>query len=46
MWEEIEIEKWREVPCISGRAATEEDIENGIAVFAIPTKSKPYICGV
>lgn len=42
MWGKIELEKWREVPCIQGRVATEEDIKNGIAVFAIPSGSKPY----
>ncbi len=42
MWGKIELDSWRETPCISGRAATEEDIENGIAVFAIPSGSKPY----
>ena len=42
MWEEIDLEKWQETPCISGRVATEEDIKNGIAVFAIPSGSKPY----
>ena len=42
MWGKIELEKWRETPCITGRAATEEDIKNGIAVFAIPSGSKPY----
>ena len=42
MWGKIELDKWRETLCISGRAATEEDIKNGIAVFAIPLGSKPY----
>ena len=42
MWGKIELEKWRETPCITGRSATEEDIKNGIAVFAIPSGSKPY----
>ena len=39
MWEAIEISKWKETPCITERPATEEDIENGIAVFAIPSGS-------
>ena len=42
MWNEIDINKWTEVPCITGRIATEEDIKKGIAVFAIPSGSKPY----
>jgi len=42
MWDEIEIEKWKDVPFITGRAATEDDVKNGIAVFAIPSGSKPY----
>ena len=42
MWEKIELKKWHEVPCITGRVATEEDIKNGIAVFTIPSGSKPY----
>ena len=42
MWEAIDISKWKETPCINNRPATEKDIENGIAVFAIPSGSKPY----
>ena len=42
MWDEIDLSKWKEVPCINGRVATEEDIEKGIAVFAIPSGSEPY----
>ncbi len=42
MWNEIDLSKWKEVPCITGRSAVEEDIEKGIAVFAIPSGSKPY----
>ena len=42
MWGKIEFENWRETPCISGKVATEADIKNGIAVFAIPSGSKPY----
>jgi len=42
VWGKIKLEDWRETPCITGRVATEEDIENGIAVFAIPSGSKPY----
>lgn len=42
MWEKIDLDKWRETPCVSGRVATEEDIKNGHAVFAIPSGSHPY----
>jgi hypothetical protein len=42
MWDEIDLTKWKDVPCIQGRAATEKDIENGIAVFSIPSGSEPY----
>lgn len=42
MWEAIELSKWKDTPCISGRPATEEDIENGIAVFAIPSGSSVH----
>jgi hypothetical protein len=31
----IDISKWRTTPVISGRAATEEDVEAGRAVFAV-----------
>lgn len=37
----IDIINWDKTPCISGRIATEEDIENGIAVFMIPEGSIP-----
>ena len=42
MWDEIDLEKWKEVPCISARPATEEDVKKGIAVFSIPTGSEAY----
>ena len=42
MWGKIELEKWRGTPCITNRVATEDDIKNGVAVFAIPSGSKPY----
>ena len=42
MWEEIEPNTWKDVPCIVGRTATEEDIEKGIAVFAAPSGSEVY----
>ncbi len=42
MWEAIEVDKWKEIPCISGRVATEEDVKIGKAVFYIPSGSEPY----
>ena len=42
MWDEIDLSKWKEVPSISGRAATEDDVEKGMAVFSIPSGSEPY----
>ena len=42
MWDEVAFEKWNEVPFISGRVATEEDVKNESAVFHIPTGSEPY----
>ena len=42
MSDEINLSKWKEIPCISGRVATEDDIKKGIAVFAIPSGSEPY----
>jgi hypothetical protein len=38
-WGPIELTKWQELPCISGRPATEADIAEGRAVFAVPTGS-------
>jgi len=42
MWEAIEIEEWKDVPFISDRVATEEDVKEGKAVFYIPSGSEPY----
>lgn len=39
MWDSFEVKDWAQLPCISGRVATEKDIESGIAVFAIPEGS-------
>jgi hypothetical protein len=39
MWESFTSEDWGNLPCISGRVATEEDVVNGIAVFYIPEGS-------
>ena len=42
MWEAIEAGQWKQTPCLKGRPATEADIENGIAVFSIPSGSEAY----
>ncbi|MGR6874015.1 hypothetical protein ACU6U9_17275 [Pseudomonas sp. HK3] len=46
MWEEIDSKDWKNVPFISGRAATEQDVEEGRAVFYIPSGSEPYETGL
>jgi hypothetical protein len=33
LWGQIQLEAWRETPCIRGRAATEDDANAGRAVF-------------
>ena len=33
--EPIDIKRWRETPAVSGRTATEADVEEGRAVFAV-----------
>ena len=35
MWEPIELKKWRETPHVEGRAATDRDVNEGRAVFAV-----------
>ena len=42
MWEEIDSKDWKNIPVVSGRAATEKDVEEGRAVFHIPSGSEPY----
>ncbi|MCK8044298.1 hypothetical protein MSG37_05340 [Shewanella sp. 1CM18E] len=39
MWESFKAEEWESLPYISGRVATEQDVESGIAVFYIPDES-------
>jgi hypothetical protein len=34
-WGPIDLKKWRSTPCVEGRAATEDDVERGRAVFAV-----------
>jgi len=35
VWEPIELKKWRETPHVEGRAATDRDVNEGRAVFAV-----------
>jgi hypothetical protein len=36
MWDEpIDLKRWRETPAVSGRTATEADVEEGRAIFAV-----------
>lgn len=42
MWEAIDIKDWKDVPCLSGEIATEDDVLNGKAVFFIPSGSEVY----
>lgn len=35
MWEPIELKKWRDTPHVEGRAATDRDVNEGRAVFAV-----------
>jgi len=30
----LDMTKWQEIPCIEKRAATDEDVDNGLAVFS------------
>jgi len=42
MWEPIDINNWKDIPCISGRSATEADVSEGRAAFYAPAGSEPY----
>ena len=33
--EPIDIKRWRDVPAVSGRSATDDDVEAGRAIFAV-----------
>ena len=35
LWGPINMQKWKDTPCVSGRLATEQDIKEGKAVFYI-----------
>ena len=39
LWGKIDMAKWKELPCLRGRPATEQDVKEGRAVFFIPTGS-------
>jgi hypothetical protein len=41
LWGSVEASRWREVPFISARVATEEDVASGAAVFYIQGESEP-----
>ncbi|WP_186826825.1 hypothetical protein, partial [Seonamhaeicola algicola] len=38
----IDLKKWSEIPHVSGRLATEEDIKNGSATFRIDNKGQEH----
>lgn len=42
LWGPLIVAEWRSTPAIRGRSATEADIEAGVAVFCIPSGSKPH----
>ena len=35
MWEPIDLKKWRDTPHVEGRAATDRDVNEGRALFAV-----------
>jgi len=39
--EAIDMKRWRETPAVSGRAATDEDVNQGRAVFAVGGEPVP-----
>ena len=39
LWGKIDMAKWKDLPCLRGRPATEQDVKEGRAVFLIPTGS-------
>ncbi len=41
MWEEIQAFEWKKVPYLSGRPATEADVEEGRAVFYVEGDTTP-----
>lgn len=44
LWGPIDMRKWRETPCVSGRLATEKDVKEGRATFYVsgdPSDSRP-----
>lgn len=41
-WGPLDAADWRSTPAIVGRSATEADVAAGIAVFYVPSGSKPH----
>jgi hypothetical protein len=35
VWEPVDLKKWRDTPHVEGRAATDDDVSEGRAVFAV-----------
>ncbi len=33
LWGKIDVDRWRETPCLRGRVALEQDVKDGRAVF-------------
>ncbi|MEO3429256.1 hypothetical protein AAFN88_10395 [Pelagibius sp. CAU 1746] len=46
LWGKIDVTKWQSLPHIAGRAATEKDVQDGRAVFVVPSGSKPVNIGL
>jgi hypothetical protein len=42
LWGPIDASEWHEVPALSGRVATEEDVRRGTAAFFIEGESTPH----
>ena len=40
LWNSVNIENWKNTPCVNKRLGTEEDVKNGIAVFYIKDPEK------
>ncbi|NNC98232.1 MAG: hypothetical protein HKN88_09205 [Gammaproteobacteria bacterium] len=41
-WCEIKSNEWKTLPCLSGRTASQEDVQNGSAVFTAERGSLPH----
>ena len=42
LWGSINLDTWKDTPCISNCVANENDIANGIAVFSVPSGSRTF----